>query len=267
MFKKELNLFMDSVLRSDQSVVRLLDADYTFLNERLAAHYGIDDVKGSRYRRVELEDGRRHGLLGKGAILMMTANPNRTAPVLRGDWILDRILGTPPGEAPPNVEAFPENEGGGQALSVRERLEQHAANPSCFGCHGVMDPLGLALENFDTVGIYRDFELDTLVPIDSSGELPGGIPVNGPEGLRKALVERKEMFVQSLTENLMTFALGRTVDHRDMPLVREITRKAEADDYQFDSLVFEIVNSAPFRMRPGETLSSTGDAETHQASL
>lgn len=267
MFKKELNLFLDSVLRSDQPVTRLLDAEYTFLNERLASHYGIEDVKGSRYRRVELEDAKRHGLLGKGAILMMTANPNRTSPVLRGAWLLEKVLGTPPGEPPPNVESFPENDGGGPALSVRERLEQHAANPSCFGCHGVMDPLGLALENFDTVGIYREFEPDTLSPIDATGELPGGIEISGPVDLQKALVDRKEMFVQTMTENLMTFALGRQADHRDMPLVREIVRKAKEDDYRFDSIVFHIVNSAPFRMRGGEELSSTGDASEQQASL
>lgn len=266
MFKQELSLFIDSVMRSDQSVLRLLDADYTFLNERLAAHYGIKGVKGSRFRRVELEDSYRHGLLGKGAILMMTANPNRTSPVLRGNWILETVLGTPPGEPPPNVESFPENRSGEPARSVRERLEQHAADPGCHGCHGVMDPLGLALENFDTVGLYRTIDADTLNPIDATGELPGGIEITGPDDLRQALVARGDMFVQTLTENLMTFALGREVNHHDMPLVREIVRKAGKDNHRFESIVFHVVNSKPFRMR-GSELTSISNADRQQASL
>ena len=264
MFKEELSLFLDSVLRSNQPVTRLLDADYTYLNERLAMHYGIEDVKGSRYRRVELEDTARHGLLGKGAILMMTANPNRTSPVLRGDWILKHILGTPPGEPPPNVESFPEDGFGQPARTVRERLEQHAANPSCFGCHGVMDPLGLALENFDTVGQYRTHDPNTLTEIDSSGVLPDGTSISGAQDLQQALVARGDMFVQTLTENLMTYALGRAVDHNDMPTVRSIVRKAEEDDYRFESIVYNIVNSNAFRMR-ARAVSSTGDDAQQQA--
>src|SRR5690606_22799088 len=169
LFREELSLFIDSVLRSDQPVTKLLDADYTYLNERLAMHYGIEDVKGSRFRKVNLADENRHGLLGKGAVLMLTANPNRTSPVLRGAWILERILGTPPSPPPPNVESLPENGGGGPLMTVRERLEQHRANPSCMGCHGVMDPLGLALEHFDTVGQFRKHDRDTLTDIDTSG--------------------------------------------------------------------------------------------------
>jgi len=257
LFKEELSLFIDSVLRSDQPVTALLDADYTFLNERLAMHYGINDVKGSRFRKVKLNDEARYGLLGKGAILMLTANPNRTSPVLRGAWILERILGTPPSPPPPNVEALPENSGGGPAKTVRERLEQHRANPSCFGCHGVMDPLGLALENFDTVGQFRTHDRDTLTAIDASGVLPDGKAINGPADLREALVARSDMFVQTLTENLMTYGLGRELTWRDMPTVREIVRKAEANGNRFESIVYEIVASEAFRMREGLSATET----------
>jgi hypothetical protein len=265
MLKEELSLFLDSVLRSDQSVVRLLDADYTYLNERLAMHYGIENVKGSRFRRVELEDPSRRGLLGKGAILMLTANPNRTAPVLRGAWILDRILGTPPAEPPPNVEAFPENRPGQPALSVRERLAQHAADPGCYSCHGVMDPLGLALENFNTVGQFRTFEPDTLSPIDASGVLPDGSVIDGPAALAAALTARSDMFVQTMTENLMTYALGRTVDHSDMPTVRRIVRAAAADDYRFETIVREIVTSDAFMRRRSQVAATEEAATRHGA--
>ncbi|HWK54271.1 MAG TPA: DUF1592 domain-containing protein [Hyphomicrobiales bacterium] len=264
MFKEELSLFIDSVLRSDQSVVRLLDADYSYLNERLAMHYGIEDIKGSRFRKVPLSDANRYGLLGKGAILMLTANPNRTSPVLRGAWILERILGTPPSPPPPNVEALPEN-GSGPARTVRERLEQHRSNPVCFGCHGVMDPLGMALENFDTVGQFRTHDRDTLTAIDTSGVLPDGVAIDGPADLRAALVARSDMFVQTLTENLMTYALGRQLTWQDMPLVRDIVKAAAADDYRFESIVYHIVQSPAFRLREG--LSTTENAPAKQVTL
>ena len=173
MFKEELRLFIDSVLRSDRSVLDLLTADYTFLNERLAMHYGIETVKGSHFRRVTLEDKARYGLLGKGAILMLTAYPNRTSPVLRGAWILDRLLGTPPSDPPLNVPTLPENKRGQPAKTLRARLEQHRANPTCFACHGVMDPLGFALENFNAVGQFRANDPDTLTPIDTVGQSAG----------------------------------------------------------------------------------------------
>lgn len=266
MFKQELSLFIDSVLRSDQSVVRLLDADYTFLNERLAMHYGIEDVKGSRFRRVTLQNSAHRGLLGKGAVLMMTANPNRTSPVVRGAWILERILGTPPPTPPPNVAAFPENHRGQPAKTVKERLEQHRKDPQCFSCHGVIDPLGLALENFNTVGQYRDFDRDTLTLIDASGVLPNGTPVKGPKELRAALLANADMFVQTFTENLMIYALGREIDYRDMPTVRKIVREAEQDNYRFESIVLNIVKSPAFRMR--ESVQQTEvppiEAETTQ---
>src|SRR5690606_25344915 len=266
MLKQELNLFIDSVLRSDQPVTRLLDADYTFMNERLAVHYGFEGVKGSTFRKVQLDDPSRFGLLGKGAVLMLTANPNRTAPVLRGAWILERILGTPPAEPPPNVEAFPENGFGQPPKTVRERLAQHASNPSCHGCHGVMDPLGLALENFDTVGQFRTFDADTLTAIDASGVLPDGTPIGGPVDLRNALVARSDMFVQALTENLMTFALGREVNHRDMPRVRQIVREAAEHGNRFESIVYSVVTSDAFLKREGYTAAGNA-AGQQQAAL
>ncbi len=266
MFKEELNLFVDSVLRSDQPVTTLLDADYTYLNERLAMHYGIEDVKGSRFRKVTLEDPARHGLLGKGAILMLTANPNRTAPVLRGAWILDRILGTPPSDPPPGVDTNLENSPGQVPKTVRERLEQHRDNPTCNSCHGVMDPLGLALENFDTVGQFRKVDPDTLTPIDSSGVLPDGTPLAGPADLITALVARSDMFMASMTENLMTYALGRTITYQDMPSVRAIVRQTAEEGNQFEDLVYNIVTSNAFLMR--EQLTETAPAEgAQQASL
>ncbi len=267
MFKEELNLFIDSVLRSDQSVTKLLDADYTFLNERLAMQYGMENIKGSHFRKVQLTDNKRNGLLGKGAILMLTANPNRTSPVLRGAWILDRILGTPPTPPPPGVEALPENGLGKVATTVRERLEKHRANPTCFGCHGVMDPLGFALENFNTVGQFRTFDTDTQTAIDASGVLPDGKAIKGPGDLVQALVARSDMFVETLTQNLMTYALGREINYKDMPTVRKIARSAAKEGNRFESIVYNIVTSSAFEMREGH-LSDTGkEATKQQASL
>jgi mono/diheme cytochrome c family protein len=252
MFKEELRLFIDSILRSDRSVLELLTADYTFLNERLAMHYGIETVKGGDFRRVALDNPARYGLLGKGAILMLTAYPNRTSPVLRGAWILDRLLGAPPPEPPLNVPTLPENKRGQPARTLRARLEQHRANPTCAACHGAMDPLGLALENFSAVGQYRANDPDTLTPIDPAGQLPDGTTISGPDDLRRALVGRPDhQFVQTLTENLLTYALGRTLDYRDMPTVRRIVRQAAADDYRFKSIVLGVISSDAFRKREG----------------
>jgi hypothetical protein len=247
--KEELSLFIDSVLRSDRSVMDLLTADHTFLNERLAMHYGIETVKGAHFRRVTLTDNARRGLLGKGAILMITAYPNRTSPVIRGAWILERLLGAPPPDPPPNVPTLPENRRGQAAKTLRERLEQHRANPTCFTCHGVMDPLGFALENFNAVGQYRGHDPDTLTTINAAGTLPDGTPIGGPDDLRKALVERPDRFVQTLTENMLTYALGRKIDYRDMPAVRRIVRAAAADEYRLRSIVLGIVSSDAFRKR------------------
>jgi len=247
LFKEELRLFIDSVLRSDRSVVELMTADYTFLNERLAGLYGMENIKGPQFRRVTLENTARYGLLGKAAILNLTANPNRTSPVLRGAWILERILGTPPSPPPPNVPTLPESRPGQKAQTVRERIEQHRANPTCMSCHGVMDPLGFALENFDTVGQFR--MQDGGARIDPSGVLPDGTSIKGPEDLRRALVARPDQFVQALTENLFTYALGRSMDYRDMPAVRKIVRGAEADNYRFESIVMGVISSDAFRKR------------------
>ena len=268
LFKDELRLFIDSVFRpaeyapgipvaaegrNARSVVDLLTADYTFLNERLAMLYGIETVKGDHFRRVTLPDASRQGLLGKGAILMLTAYPNRTSPVLRGAWILDRLLGSPPPEPPKDVPALPENRRGQPAKTLRARLEQHRANPTCFACHGVMDPLGLALENFSAVGQYRANDPDTLTPIDAAGQMPDGTAINGPEDLRRTLAGRPDhQFVQAFTENLFTYALGRSLDYRDMPTVRHIVRQAAADNYSFKSIVMGIVSSDAFRKREGD---------------
>jgi len=254
LMKEELRLYIDSVLRIDRSsVLDLMTANYTFLNERLAMHYGIETVKGANFRRVTLDDPKRYGLLGKGAILAMTAYPNRTSPVLRGAWILDRLLGTPPPAPPANVPTLQENRPGQTARTLRERLEQHRANPTCFACHGVMDPLGFALENFNAVGQFRPIDPDTRTPINSAGTLPDGTSIGGPEDLRKALVAQPDRFVQTFSENLFTYALGRSMDYRDMPTVRGIVRKAAADNYRFESIVLGIVSSDAFRKREGLT--------------
>jgi hypothetical protein len=249
LMKEELRLFIDSVLRSDRSVMELLTADYTFLNERLAMHYGIETVKGARFRRVTLPDDSRYGLLGKGAVLMLTSYPNRTSPVLRGAWILERIVGSPPPSPPPDVPDLAENKRGEPPRTLRARLEQHRENPTCFACHGVMDPLGFALENFNAVGQFRSLDPDTRTPVDASGVLPGGTKVSGIADLRAALVAQPEVFVQALTENLLTFALGRSLDYRDMPTVRAMVRDAENDDYRFEALVLGVVSSAAFTKR------------------
>ena len=267
MFKEELRLFVDSVLRSDQSVRDLLTANYTFLNERLAMHYGIETVKGSHFRRVTLDNPARYGLLGKGAILMLTAYPNRTSPVVRGAWILDRLLGTPPSDPPLEVPSLPENKRGQPARTLRARLEQHREKPTCFACHGVMDPLGFALENFNAVGQFRANDPDTLTPIDTAGQLPDGTAIKGPEDLRRALVDRPDhQFMQAFTENLMTYALGRGLDYRDMPTVRRIVRQSVADDYRFKSIVLGVVSSDAFRKReadsPAQAPAKTRSTET-----
>jgi hypothetical protein len=273
LMKEELRLFVDSVLRpstdaqggpsgvegrSDRSVFDLLTADYTFLNERLAMLYGIESVKGAQFRRVTLDNPARRGLLGKGAILMMTAYPNRTSPVLRGAWILDRLLATPPADPPLEVPSLPENRRGQPAKTLRARLEQHREKATCFACHGVMDPLGFALENFNAVGQYRVNDPDTQTPIEASGQLPDGTAINGPDDLRRALVDRPDrQFVLAFTENLLTYALGRSLDFHDMPLVRRIVKQSAADNYSFRSLVSGVIASDAFRKREPDGAEST----------
>jgi hypothetical protein len=248
LMRRELELFLDSVLRGDQPVTTLLTADYTFLNESLAMLYGIDTVKGGQFQRVTLRDSKRYGLTGKGAVLMVTAYPNRTAPVLRGAWLLERVLGTPPAAPPPNVGIL-KDDVRGKPATVRERFEQHSKNPSCFACHGVMDPLGFALENFDTVGQYRARDPETGGVVDTAGVLPDGTKLTGPDDLRRALLSHPEQFVQTLTQHLMSYALGRPVDYRDMPVVRQIVRNAAKDQYRFASIVSQVVGSDAFRKR------------------
>lgn len=249
LFVEEAGLFVDSIFRDDRSVLDLLSAQHTFLNEDLALHYGINDVRGQRFRRYELDDEHRWGLLGKGGVLMVASYPNRTSPVLRGQWLLENLIGTPPAAPPPDVEALVENIEGQAAAGVRERLEAHRSNSSCNNCHGVIDPLGFALENFDAVGRWRIFERESGTPVDASGVLADGTPVDGPVALREALLDRPDQFVQTLTEKLMTYGLGRSVEYADMPTVRGIVRAAESEDYRFSALVSGIVNSRQFRMK------------------
>ena len=249
-FRTELTLFADSIFREDRSVVDLLSAKHTYLNERVALHYGITGVKGDRFRRVELEQSARWGLLGKGAVLMAAAYPNRTSPVLRGAFILRHLLGVPPANPPPNVPTLNDKDiGTTRALTVREMIAKHRANPTCASCHAVMDPLGLALENFDATGMWRDRDRYAGAAIDSSGELPDGTPIKGPDDLRKALLRRPEQFAQTFTEGLLTYATGRKLEYYDMPTIRHIVRGAAGSDYRFSALVQAVVRSEQFRMR------------------
>ena len=228
-------------------MIDLLNADYTFLNERLARHYDIPGVYGSRFRQVQLEGSHRAGLLGHGSLMTVTSYPNRTSPVLRGKYILENFLGAPPPEPPPNVPTLEEETEDGRALSMREAMERHRVNPTCASCHATMDPIGFSLENFDAVGAFRqEFENQ---PIDASGTMPDGDAFAGPAGLRGILLDRSDLFVGTLTQKMMTYALGRGLEYYDMPTVRQIVREAADDDYRWSSIVLGIVRSAPFQMR------------------
>ena len=246
-FRRETELLFDAILREERSVVELLSADYTFLNERLALHYGIPNVRGSHFRRVVLDDPGRGGLLGHGSILTVTSHANRTSPVVRGKWVLENILGTPPPPPPADVPAL-EATTGGRALTMREAMEQHRANPVCASCHRVMDPLGLALEPFDAIGRRRTPN-QTRVPMDLTGVLPDGTVFEGPAGLKAALLAHPDRFVTTVTEKLLTYAIGRGVEYYDAPAVRAITRAAAEDDYRLTTLILGVVKSPPFRMR------------------
>lgn len=246
--KEELRLFVDSILREDRSVPDLLSASHTYVNERLARHYGLANIRGSQFQRVELDNSHNWGLLGKAGILLLTSYPNRTSPVLRGAYILDAILGVPPAAPPPEVETDLEDAPGSIPTTVRERLEAHRANPSCNQCHGVIDPLGLALENFNVVGQWNTKDRWAGRMIDATGMLVGGEPLSGPDDLREALMTRQTLFMQSFTEKLFTYALGRTLSHHDMPTVRSILSDSEKDAYRFSTLVMNIVESAAFQM-------------------
>jgi hypothetical protein len=248
-FREETELFVDSVIREDRNVLELLTANYTFLNERLAKHYGIPNIYGSRFRRVTFgENPVRGGLLRQGSILTVTSYPTRTSPVIRGKWILDNLLGVPPPPPPPNVPALEDKKNAThKAMTMRERLGEHRANPPCAGCHRLMDPIGFALENYDAVGRWRTVDADT--PIDASGQLFDGTSFRGVSELQAAILRHPEMFASTLTEKLLTFATGRGVEYYDGSAVRKVVRDASADNYRFSSLIMGIVNSAPFRMR------------------
>jgi mono/diheme cytochrome c family protein len=246
----EMELFFNSIVREDRNVVDLMTADYTFLNERLAKHYGINNVYGTHFRRVTLADEARRGLLGKGALLMVTSHPNRTSPVQRGKWILENVLGSPPPPPPDVVPPFPEDTEARKPASVRERMEQHRRNPACASCHRMIDPAGLALENFDATGGWRMRDGGTRgTPVDASGQLVDGTPINGVVELRQALVREPDTFVRTTTEKLLTYGLGRGLTAADMPAVRAIVRDAQRDHYRFSSIVLGIVKSVPFQMR------------------
>ena len=248
-FRQETRQLFGSIVSEDRSVVDLLNADYTFLNERLARHYGIPGVYGNHFRRVDLPaDSVRRGLLGHGSILTVTSYATRTSPVLRGKWILDTLLGMPPPPPPANVPPLEDPEPGVAARSMRERMEAHRVNPACAACHQLMDPAGLSMENFDAIGRWRDRSED-WTPIDAAGSIPGGGGFEGVAGLRDTLLARPEIFVGAMTEKLLTYALGRGLDHRDGAAVRRIVRTAAGDDYRFSSLVLGIVESTPFQMR------------------
>jgi hypothetical protein len=247
-FRRETELFFESILREDRSALDFLRADYTFVNERLAVHYGIPNVKGPRFRRIALApESRRGGLLGQGSILTVTSYPDRTSPVVRGKWILENLLGVPPPPPLPNVPELKPPSFAGAALSMRERIAQHRSNPVCASCHAMMDPLGLALENFDAVGKWRALEASGAA-IDASGALPDGTTFEGPDGLKQALLG-SDRFVMTLTEKMMTYALGRGLEYYDAPAVRTIVRAAARDQYRFTTLIRGVVHSTPFQMR------------------
>jgi len=251
-FRRETELFIGSTLGEDRSVLDLLSADYTFVNERLARHYGISGVYGSRFRRVPVPNtDQRGGLLGHGGLLMLSSYPNRTSPVLRGKWLLDTILGAPPPAPPPDVPALPERGEGGSVVSVRERLEQHRKNPVCASCHATIDPLGFALENYDGIGAWRTVS-EGGKPVDASGSMPSGVKVDGLAGLRALLLSRREQFVGTVTEKLLAYALGRGLAYYDQPTVRKIVRDAAAQQYRWSSLILGIVRSPAFLMRNAE---------------
>ena len=249
-FQKETELFFDYNLRNERPLMELLDADYSFVNDRLARHYGIPEIYGSHFRKVTLPDTTRGGLLGQGSILTLTSYPNRTAPTIRGKWILVNILGTPPPPPPANIPGLRQKNDEGKVLNMRQQMEQHRANPVCAGCHKVMDPLGFALENYDAIGYWRTLDAASGAPIDSSGALPDGTEFNGLHGLRKALSEsRQEDFVLTTTEKLLTYALGRGVDYHEAPVMRDIMERSKPDKYTLSSIIMAIVESTPFQMR------------------
>jgi len=247
-FGRETELFIRETLRTDSSILDLLSADYTFVNERLARHYGVEGIYGSRFRKVELRDNtQRGGLLAHGALLTVTSYPGRTSPVLRGKWLLDNLLGTPPPSPPGNVPALTEVNTGQIPKGIRERLAQHRSDPVCSSCHTVIDPIGFALENFDVIGAWREFD-EVGNPVDPSGNYPGGVEFAGFADLRDWMLERGDRFAHNITEKLMTYALGRRVEYYDQPVIRQIVREAASENYSWSSILLGVVKSAPFKM-------------------
>jgi hypothetical protein len=245
-FLQETALFLADQLRSDRSIVDLIGADYSFVNQRLAEHYAIPDVHGERFRKVTFAGSERGGLLGHGSILMVTSYPDRTAPVLRGFWVLDNLLGMPPPPPPPDVPDLEATTAEGRAMSIREQMEVHRRNPACAACHVRMDPIGFAMENFDAIGRWRT--RSGGLPVDASATFADGTPLDGIRGLRAFLVKHRENYVHTFATKLLTYALGRHVDYRDQPAIRKILRDAAAADYRWSSIILGIVNSVPFQM-------------------
>jgi Protein of unknown function (DUF1592)/Protein of unknown function (DUF1588)/Protein of unknown function (DUF1587)/Protein of unknown function (DUF1595)/Protein of unknown function (DUF1585) len=260
--RRETELLFDSVMHEDRSLLDLLTANYTFLNERLARHYGIPNILGNRYRRVTLSDPNRFGLLGQGSILMLTSTATRTSPVQRGKWVMEVLLGTPPPPPPPNTPALKETADLGKPVPVRERLEEHRKNPACAGCHQLMDPIGFALENFDAVGAWRTN--DSGFRVDASGKMFDGAKLDGPVSLRQAILNRSDAFIGTFAENLLSYGLGRVTDYHDMPFVRAIEREAARNNNRFSSFVLGVVKSPSFQMRRVEEIDSAPtEAEIH----
>ena len=252
-FRTETEMFVESTIRDDKSLLELLSANYTFVNERLARHYNIPNIYGDRFRRVTFDaDHPRGGLLGHGGLLMVTSHPNRTSPVLRGKWLLESILGAPPPEPPADVPGLPDRGEEGEPQSVRQRLERHRENPVCSSCHAPMDPLGFALENFDAIGSWRDTS-EAGEPIDASATMPSGASFDGPAGLRDVLLGRGDSFVRTVTEKLLAYALGRGLEFSDQPSVRQVVQNAADDNYRWSSVIVGIVESAPFQWRRSRT--------------
>jgi hypothetical protein len=269
--QRETELWFDSIVREDRSVLEVLTADYTFVNERLAQHYGIPNIRGNQFRRVSLTDDYRRGVLGKGAILALTSIADRTSPVVRGKWVMAVLLGAEPPPPPPSVPNFDETPGSanGKSLTVRERMEMHRANPACNSCHQMIDPIGLALENFDVTGAWRTLDKTHSfnsagvrihspgVPIDTASKLYDGTPLDGPASLRQGILKHSDAFIENLTEKLMAYALGRRVEYYDMPTIRSIAREAVKNDNRFSSFILGIVKSPAFQMSKAEPATNT----------
>jgi hypothetical protein len=251
---RETELLFNAIVRENRSVLDILEADFTFVNERLARHYGISGVYGEQFRRIALADPARSGILGHGSFLTLTSVATRTSPVTRGKWILDNLLGLPPADPPPNVPSI-EASATGEPQTLRDQMTRHRQDPACSVCHQIMDPFGFVLENFDAVGRWRD--TDEGIPIDSTDVLFDGTPIDGVAGLRQFLLSNRYLFVQTLTEKMLTYALGRSIDPADMPIVRDILRDAAATDYRFSSVIFGIVDSAAFQMRSAAPASES----------